>query len=76
MAKLLRISEVAALLAVRRERVYELIRQGTLPAVRIGRQVRVAEGVLGDWVASGGRALPGRWRRTPDASVESDQGGA
>lgn len=37
------VSEVAALLRVSRMTVYRLIRQGDLPAVRIGRGYRIPE---------------------------------
>lgn len=38
---MLRPAEVAALLALSRSEVYRLIEQGRIPAVRIGRSVRV-----------------------------------
>ena len=63
MDKLLTIEEVAALLGVRRERGYELARLGVIPAVRLGRQVRVDRAALEQWIRCGGRALPGGWRR-------------
>ena len=55
--KLLRMEEVAAFLDVTLARAYELVRQGVLPAVRLGRQVRVDPERLEQWVAQGGRAL-------------------
>ncbi|HLB62764.1 MAG TPA: helix-turn-helix domain-containing protein [Actinomycetota bacterium] len=42
-AQLATVSEVAALLRVSRMTVYRLIRQGDLPAVRIGRGYRIPE---------------------------------
>lgn len=57
---------VAARLGVSRHRVYELIRTGALPAVHIGRQVRVCPVALERWIEAGGAALPGGWRREPD----------
>ena len=56
-SSLLTPDEVAALLRVRRARVYSLVRDGLLPAVRIGRQVRVDGAVLERWVAAGGCGL-------------------
>jgi hypothetical protein len=54
-------------------RAYELARDGVLPAgvvIRIGRQVRFNLAALDRWLADGGAALPGGWRRqaahTPD----------
>ena len=55
--KLLRMEEVAAYLDVTLARAYELVRQGVVPAVRMGRQVRVDPERLEKWVAQGGRAL-------------------
>jgi len=63
--RLLRISEVARVLQVEEPRAYALARQGVIPVVRIGRQVRVAEAALRRWIGSGGHALPGGWRREP-----------
>lgn len=61
---LLRAEEVGVVLGVSRARVHQLIRQGILPSVRLGRQVRVDQAELRKWTRSGGRSLPGGWRRT------------
>lgn len=57
--KLLTPGEAADLLAVKKGRVYAMLRRGELPAVHIGRLVRVHPDDLDDWVAhqrkSGGR---------------------
>ncbi len=37
-------------------RVYQLIRAGTLPAVRLGRSVRIDSARLEQWIADGGTA--------------------
>ena len=50
-------AEVARVLRVTPYRVYELIRRGDLPVVRLGRQVRVEVGSLDDWIKSGGKGL-------------------
>ncbi|NIM47999.1 MAG: helix-turn-helix domain-containing protein [Gemmatimonadales bacterium] len=55
--KLLRVSEVAAILDVPTARAYSLTRSGTIPAVRLGRQVRVHPEVLDQWIRNGGQAL-------------------
>lgn len=47
---LLRIPEAAALLGVGRSTVYQLVQQGTIPIVRIGRSVRVPAAALDEWV--------------------------
>jgi excisionase family DNA binding protein len=58
--RLLRVAEVAAATGLTRARIYEAIRHGLLPAVRLGRQVLVAESAYEAWVASGGQPLPPR----------------
>lgn len=49
--KLLLAEEVADMLLMPEPRVYELVRQGKLPAVRIGRQVRFRQETLDAWLA-------------------------
>jgi excisionase family DNA binding protein len=49
--KLLRMSEVAALIDTSLPRAYELVRQGVIPGVvRLGRQIRVNPDVLAKWM--------------------------
>ena len=52
-----RIHFVAQELDVSIPRAYALIREGLLPAVRIGRQVRVADAALEQFIADGGKGL-------------------
>ena len=47
---LLRPDEVARMLGVRRSSVYEYVRTGRLPHVRVGRHVRFLREDLEDWV--------------------------
>lgn len=61
--KLLRVDEVAARLDLSEPRVYALARQGILPSVRLGRQLRFSPEVLEEFIRSGGKALPGGWQR-------------
>jgi excisionase family DNA binding protein len=61
--RLLSVAQVAPMLGLTEARVYELVRLRMLPAVRIGRQVRIDEQALQAWIAQGGQALPGGWRR-------------
>ena len=61
--KLPRIEEVASILDVSEGRAWELARNGTIPCVRLGRQVRVDPTALGAWIEAGGKALAGGWRR-------------
>lgn len=51
---LLTAEEVAAILKVRKGRVYELVRSGSLPAVHLGRQVRFRRADLEAWLDRGG----------------------
>lgn len=62
-SKLLKVQVIAEALDVPDSRIYELIRLGLLPAVRIGRQVRVSEDKLKEWIEKGGQGLAGGWRR-------------
>ena len=55
--RLLTIPQVAAILNVTTARVYEMTRSGLLPVVRLGRQVRVDQEQLRDWIDQGGRPL-------------------
>jgi excisionase family DNA binding protein len=55
--------EVARILDISEQRVYELCRRGILPHVRIGRQIRIDKKVLEKWIEGGGQALPGGWKR-------------
>jgi len=55
--KLLRPGEVARILDVSTDRIYQLVREGILPAVRIGRQVRICEQKLISWMDDGGNSL-------------------
>jgi putative molybdopterin biosynthesis protein len=64
--RLLKAKMLAEMLGVSEARAYELMREKILPTVRLGRQVRVSENALEQFVASGGKALPGGWRREPD----------
>ena len=58
--RLLTVREVSEALQVPPARVYQLVRDGVLPAVYVGRQVRVAPDSLQQWIAQGGRTLDGR----------------
>jgi excisionase family DNA binding protein len=54
--RLLDAKEVAEILQVNVQRVYELTRQGILPSIRIGpRQIRYEETRLMQWIEHGGR---------------------
>ncbi|MGE5584938.1 MAG: helix-turn-helix domain-containing protein [Bacillota bacterium] len=63
MGRFLTVDEVARELQVRRDRVYELARDGILPVVRLGRTIRIDREAFEEWVRRGGQAWPGGWRR-------------
>ena len=67
--KLLKAETVAEILNISPARVYELIRLDILPAVKLGRQVRVEESLLEAWIAEGGQELPGGWRMAPQEDL-------
>jgi excisionase family DNA binding protein len=46
----LKVPEVAELLRIARGRAYELVAEGEIPAVRIGRSVRVSRKELDRWL--------------------------
>jgi prophage regulatory protein len=49
---LLRPNEAAEVLGLGRSKTYDLIARGVIPAVRIGKSIRVPIEALRDWVAS------------------------
>ncbi|HWB66670.1 MAG TPA: helix-turn-helix domain-containing protein [Mycobacteriales bacterium] len=48
--RFLTVAEVAALMRVSKMTVYRLVNAGTLPAVRVGRSVRVPEKAVHDYL--------------------------
>ena len=59
MSRYLKVPDVAALLGYAPATVYRLIRQGTIPAIQIGRRtVRVPREALEDHLANRRRDLP------------------
>ena len=63
MSKLLKADEVAEMLEVSEDRVYQLVRENILPHVRLGRQVRFSAELLNNFIANGGKTWPGGWRK-------------
>ncbi len=61
--KLLKTVEVAKWLDLPIDRVYSLARQNMIPTIRLGRQLRFDRKALDEFIQSGGRALPGGWKR-------------
>jgi len=58
-ARLLKPREAAEILAVPLGRLYELVREEKVPAVRIGRSVRLHPRALEAWIQAGGTAADG-----------------
>ena len=62
-SKLQSLQWCATRLGVSYARAAELARQELIPVVRLGRQVRVNPVALEEFISSGGKSLPGGWRR-------------
>jgi excisionase family DNA binding protein len=57
----LKVPEVASIIRVARSRVYELVADGDIPSIRIGRSVRVSRKELDRWLEE--QCQPSaRWR--------------
>jgi excisionase family DNA binding protein len=52
--KLYKLPEVWRILGICARTGHALIKAGTLPTVRVGRQHRVSKSALSDWIAAGG----------------------
>ena len=61
--RLYTVAQVAEMAQLSEARIYEAIRLNLLPAVRIGRQVRIEETAFLTWIRGGGQALEGGWKR-------------
>ncbi len=63
--KLLKVEEVAEMLDCSEYRVYTLAREGIIPSVRLGRQLRFSADALNEFIATGGKGFdgPGGWRK-------------
>ena len=71
--KLMRVEYVAdRVLGVTRARLYQLIRDGIVPAVRLGRSIRIEENALRQFIARGGASAPCSARQT--AACEGNSG--
>jgi excisionase family DNA binding protein len=54
---LLRAVEVSRLLGLSRSQVYEMMGDGRLPIIRIGRSIRVPKRALSEWIAANTQAV-------------------
>lgn len=57
--RLYKVPEVARILDTPEQQVYSLIKKGILPAVHLGRQVRIDRVALDMFIESGGQAYSG-----------------
>jgi excisionase family DNA binding protein len=64
MTKLLKVEDIAELFSLSEERVYTLARQGILPVIKIGRQLRFAETAINSFIENGGKSWSGGWRKS------------
>lgn len=48
---------VAPILGLTKQALYEAVRTGIIPAVRIGRRIRFNPEVLREWMAQGGKPI-------------------
>lgn len=64
--RLLTSKVVADRLGLTEAELYRAVREGVVPAVRIGRRLRFDPVRLNAWLEAGGQALPGGWRREAD----------
>ncbi len=60
---LLKSKEAAEKLTINEDRLYAYTREGILPVVKIGRQLRWAESALDEFIRSGGRSFQGGWKK-------------
>lgn len=58
MKKLVDANEIADMLDVTKSRVYDLARQGIIPSVAMGRNVRFDVVKIDEWISNGGKSLP------------------
>jgi len=63
MQKLLSAEQVAEIFGESRDWTYKVAREGIIPSVRVGRKVKFSEKAINEFIESGGKALPGGWKR-------------
>lgn len=62
--ELLTIQQTSKLLACSYSRAAQLVRDGILPCIRLGRQIRIDPIQLESFFAKGGQPLDGGWRKS------------
>jgi excisionase family DNA binding protein len=53
---LVSVKDAARLLGIGRDAAYSLVREGTLPSIRLGRRILIPRGALEAWVRRAGDA--------------------
>ena len=72
---LLTVSETAGLLRISRNLAYELVTRGEIPAIRLGRVIRVPRAALDQWLEASLRGEPtGADASLPVASRQAGSG--
>lgn len=60
--------QVAEMLQISKAGAYNMALEGILPSVRIGRSIRIPKDAFEKFVASGGQAWAGGWRKAEPAT--------
>lgn len=61
--EILTTDELAEFLKLHRYRVCQLAREKVIPSFRLGRQLRFEAAAIREFIRTGGRDLPGGWRK-------------
>jgi len=61
--ELITVKDLARLMVVSEDRIYTLAREGIIPSVRLGRSLRFSRMAINQFIANGGKALPGGCKR-------------
>ena len=61
--KLLRVGDTAKMLDLSEYQVLAYAREGIIPSVRLGRQIRFSLAALDEFIATGGKGYKGGWKR-------------
>jgi excisionase family DNA binding protein len=56
--QLITANEIARMLNVTKARVYDLARQGIIPSIDMGRNIRFDTEQIESWIRNGGKSLP------------------
>jgi excisionase family DNA binding protein len=50
-------------LSISKHQAYQYVREGVIPAVKLGRLVRFDPDTIDNFIRNGGQSLPGGWRK-------------